>query len=207
MSPRVSAAGREQYLEYRKGQILDAAISVFSENGFSDASIEDIAREAGVGKGTIYLYFKSKDEIFKNILAERSFLPLLVEDIADLDSSAEIVFRKLGADYLRYMNDNLPILQMVFSDLRRFPDHTRQVYSDIILQGTHLLENYLRKKIARGEIRSLPYPAMTAQSILSMLVFYIVSQDLLGGRSIAPISHEEFIDQWIDLIHSALQLC
>ncbi len=207
MSPRVSAAGRDQYLENRREQILDAAIIVFGEKGFSAASVEDIARQAGIGKGTIYLYFKSKDEIFGNILAERSFVPMLAEDIADLNQPIEVIFRKIAGDYLHYMNANLPILQMVFSDLRRFPDHTRQVYTDVILKCTGLLEEYLINKMARGEIRSLAHPAMTAQSFLSMLVFYIVSQDLLGGRQIAPISHDEWIDQWVELTHSALTLC
>jgi AcrR family transcriptional regulator len=207
MSPRVSAAGRDQYLENRREKILDAAIRVFGEKGFSAASVEDIARQASIGKGTIYLYFKSKDEVFENILAERSFVPMLAEDIVDLDLPVEVIFRKIAGDYLHYMNANLPILQMVFSDLRRFPDHTRQVYTDVILKCTGLLDVYLQQKMARGDIRHLPHPAMMAQSFLSMLVFYIVSQDLLGGRQIAPISHEEWIDQWVELVHLALQVC
>jgi hypothetical protein len=81
------------------------------------------------------------------------------------------------------------------------------VYTDIILKCTGLLEEYLQNKMARGDIRSLAHPAMTAQSFLSMLVFYIVSQDLLGGRQIAPISHDEWIDQWVELTHSALTVC
>src|SRR5215208_2636127 len=65
-------APRPDVSEERKGQIVDAAISVFSRLGFHRARMEDVARESGLAKGTLYLYYRSKDELIRALL-ERIF--------------------------------------------------------------------------------------------------------------------------------------
>lgn len=79
MSPRIPAERREEYLKTRRNQILDAAIEVFGDKGSDVTTVDEIAQAAGISKETIYLYFKSKYEIFDAILEERSSLPYLNE--------------------------------------------------------------------------------------------------------------------------------
>lgn len=80
MSPRISAERREQYLQERRDVILDAAIQVFGEKGFDGASVADIAEAAGLGKGTMYLYFESKEDIFSAILAEQVYREVILKE-------------------------------------------------------------------------------------------------------------------------------
>src|SRR6185312_14998593 len=79
----------------RPGEILDAALKVFAEKGFAAARMEDIAKRAGVTKGTIYLYFPSKEEVFKQLVREAvgTTLGTITADVATYEGSAKFLIR------------------------------------------------------------------------------------------------------------------
>ena len=81
---RVAAARREEHEELRRTQILDAALAVFSRDGFHATRVEAIAREAGLAKGTIYLYFPTKEAIVQAAVERFSLLPVLSDLTAEL---------------------------------------------------------------------------------------------------------------------------
>src|SRR5512140_2316913 len=84
----------------RPAQIIDAALDAFSENGFAAAKLDDIARRAGVSKGTIYLYFESKEELFKAVVNDTMGAQLRsAEQSPPLDSAADSLERALRSHW------------------------------------------------------------------------------------------------------------
>jgi len=199
MSPRVSAERREQYLQERREQILNAAIQVFGKKGFDGANVADIARATGIAKGTVYLYFKSKQEIFSAILAERSLMPRLADLMADSDAPLEAMLTNIAENYLEVMDDYLPVFRLVLTDAHRFPAQAEQVYREIILRGNEMLATYLSAQAKAGRTRPLDDPFLTARAFIGMLTIYVLSQEVLGGKRFTPIERETWIREVVRL--------
>jgi AcrR family transcriptional regulator len=205
MSPRVSAENREAYLQERRERILDAATHVFGEKGFEGANVSDIAQAACMGKGTIYLYFKNKEEIFSAILAERSFVPELAQLMQDEQAPFEEILRKLVENYLEFLESHMPLIRMAITEAYRFPAHADLVYRQIILRGSELLANYLADQARIGNIRPLRNPCLTAQAIMGVMAAHLYSQELLGGKNIMPITHQAWTEEVMQLLMSGIQ--
>jgi AcrR family transcriptional regulator len=196
MSPRVAADLREQYRQGRREKIVDAAVLVFGEKGFAGASVADIAKAAGIAKGTVYLYFPSKEEIFTAILVERSFIPYL-NDLMVENQPLDVTLRNIAESYYRFLEVNLPIFRIAIADFYRFPDHARQVYQEVILKGNQALANFLEGQSKAGAIRPLADPFLTARTFLGLLSTHIISQEILGGKEITPIDENAWIEEII----------
>jgi len=196
MSPKVSASHREQYVRERREQIVDAAIQVFDRKGFVGATVADIASVVGISKGTVYLYFESKEKIFTAILAERSFVPILSDLVID-DQPLDILLRNIAENFLGYMETHLPIVRIALADASRFPEGARQMYQESVLKGNLILADLLEKQSKSGNIRTLGNPFLTARAFMGMLVFHILTQDVLGGKDITPIKQKTWVDEVI----------
>src|ERR1041385_34796 len=106
--------------EFRTSELLAAARTVFSRKGFHDATIDDIAYEAGVAKGTVYLYFKSKQDIYLEAL--RDGIQMLLREMraeATVSQNAETTLRKLIAVKLAYFDKHREFFQILQSELGR----------------------------------------------------------------------------------------
>jgi AcrR family transcriptional regulator len=205
MSPRVSADQREEYLQERREEILDAAVEAFGRKGFSGTSVSDIARAAGIAKGTIYLYFGSKEEIFGAILTERSFVPQLAHLPEDGPASLEEALRTIAEDYLAFMKDHYPIFRMVLADAHKFPAHLEEVYREVILEANRLVAARLAAESESGRIRPQADPFLTARAFWGMLIVYVVTQHILGGQYFTPIDRKVWVEEVIRLFLDGVQ--
>ena len=97
MSPRVAAERRDEYLQERRERIMDAAIKVFASKGLDRTNVAEVCSAAGIAKGTLYLYFKSKDDIIKAILTERTGMKSIAGVVADVEAPLEITLAKVAA--------------------------------------------------------------------------------------------------------------
>ncbi|MGH2347104.1 MAG: TetR/AcrR family transcriptional regulator [Chloroflexota bacterium] len=144
--------------EERIGQIIDASLTVFAREGFARARIEDIAHEAGLAKGTLYLYFKSKDAIIASILKVvfRQELRLLrAHQGSDAPVSEQLreLTRQLAGSLDR-MKPFLPIVLEFYSLAGRRPD-VRQFLVEAFDEYRTLVAGLIRQGIDRGEFRSV----------------------------------------------------
>jgi AcrR family transcriptional regulator len=199
MSPRVSAKHRDQHQQERRGSILDAAIEVFDEKGFDRANVEAIARAAGIGKGTVYLYFKSKEDIFAAIVAERTLLPKMTQLMAVADVSLEAGLTQIAENYLQFVSECQSVVRLVLTDSQRFPAHAEQVYTGVILKGNKLLANFLTEQAKAGKIRKLDDPLITARAFIGMLMTYTLTQEMLGGKRFTPIKPKTWVKEVVRL--------
>jgi AcrR family transcriptional regulator len=213
MSPRVSAERREQYLEERRNQILDAAIEVFGNKGLDVATVDEIAQTVGISKGTIYLYFKSKDEIFDAILAERSTLPLIVnlmeatKDLQESDSfSLQLLLEHMGNNFLSAIDKYYPLFRLLLADSHRFPVQAEHVYNNLILKANQMFAEFLSAQVKAGKIKALESPLITARCFIGMLIIYVLSQEILGGQRFTPIKRSEWVKETVRLFLEGVQI-
>ncbi|WP_180901100.1 TetR/AcrR family transcriptional regulator [Martelella soudanensis] len=144
--------------EERKRLILDAALIVFVEKGFASARIEDIARRAGVGKGTVYLHFPDKESLFRALVS--ADLGPVIEGArqlvfgSDMPSRAllDALYAKLEQDVLNTTKSDL--LRLMITELSAFPSVTKQYYHDLVGPGLDLIRTILERAESRGELRS-----------------------------------------------------
>ena len=112
----------------RPGEIVDAALEVFAEKGFVSAKLDDIARRAGISKPTLYLYFDTKEEIFRAVAraAVASLLEALVSRAEGLDAPfAELAPQLLSRAAKMMEGGRVPaIARMVIGESRNFPSRT-----------------------------------------------------------------------------------
>jgi len=144
----------------RPSEILEAALAVFAEKGLEAARMDDIARRAGVTKGTIYLYFANKDAVFKALLSET--IGERVQASSLLAENFEGSTRDLLAQVLRIMgafiahSDRVVLPKIVIAEIAKFPELARFYREQVIDRGLALWETILARGVARGVGSSSP---------------------------------------------------
>jgi AcrR family transcriptional regulator len=146
-------ANREERTKRR--QILNGAREVFLAMGFDGASMGEIARKAGVSKGTLYVYFTSKEELFEAITHEQCIAQ--VEGLFAFDSDdhdVEAALTRLGHGYIKFLcrPGGMSALRTVLSISERMPEIGRQFYETGPLQGVTTLRRYLENEVAAGTL-------------------------------------------------------
>jgi AcrR family transcriptional regulator len=138
--------------------ILDAALDVFAESGFAPARLEDVAARAGVAKGTIYLYFPSKQALFEALIRTGIAAPIAAAgaEAAAQDLAFEAVVRGLFA---RMRHEILAtrrreIIRLVIAESGRFPELAEFYYREVVARGMALLRTVAERAVARGELSS-----------------------------------------------------
>lgn len=184
--------------EFRCGEILAAARKVFATRGFNDATVDDIAAAAGIAKGTVYLYFSSKKEIY--LAALKQGLLELQEKTRTTLQSAEGVRAKLRAfvrtrvEYAEANRDFIKIYHSEFGNLTHATAGDNE-FQQLYMQQAKMLEVVLQGAVKRGEIRRIRTDF--AAFIIYDMVKGVIVQRLLE-RSTADM--EEDIEMLNDLV-------
>jgi len=170
--PAASRKTRKELLsEWRHGEVLQAARRIFARLGYSASNVEDIAREAGMAKGTIYLYFKSKEEVFAAVLGQdiESLTDRTIQNMSCVETFAErlMVFLNLRLAYLRDNQDFVRIYFAEFSGPRSWSTVIAEIKEKHLRRGVEFMGSCLEQAIARNEIRAVPVEA-TAYAIFDL---------------------------------------
>jgi len=139
----------------KRRQILNGAREVFLAMGFDAASMGEIARRAGVSKGTLYVYFASKEQLFEVITHEQRLAQ--VEGLFAFDSDdhdVEAALTRLGRGYIKFLSrpGGMSALRTVLSITERMPEIGRQFYKTGPLLGVTTLRRYLENEVAAGSL-------------------------------------------------------
>jgi AcrR family transcriptional regulator len=135
----------------KRRQIIEGARLVFLAQGFDAASMDEIARAAGVSKGTLYVYFKNKEELFAAIV--RSECASQAEQIFDLDPGdhdVAAVLRRVGTGYVNFRVRKVTPLRTVVAIAERMPEFGRNFYETGPARGIDALASYLRAQVNEG---------------------------------------------------------
>lgn len=199
-------APRQRRKEARPQELTAAALSLFVEKGFAATRLDDIAERAGVSKGTLYLYFDSKDALFKAVIQE-GIVPALHAGEALLDEHddpLELLRAILTGWWARIGSTELGgIPKLMMSEARNFPDVAVYYQQEVLQRGTALL----RKAVARGIERGVFRPVDT-ESICSVLIAPLVYR-AMWRHSFGPCCGQEtdvtqYLQAYFDLILNGL---
>jgi AcrR family transcriptional regulator len=144
--------------EARPDEILAAALASFAERGFAATRLDDVAARAGISKGTLYLYFKGKEELFEAVVRAT-----LVPNIERLEALAA-TFQGPSAQLLEQLLTTVAavvesqagaIPKLVLAEAGNFPDLARFYLDEVVRRGLRLIGTILRRGVQRGEFRPL----------------------------------------------------
>ena len=165
VSPKRAAKPRWQRRKAaRPAEIVAAALQVFVERGFAATKLDDVARKAGVTKRTVYLYFESKEALFKAIVRE-TIVPALATGerlVAEHRGSAADLLRRLIHGWWEAIGETQAsgIPKLMMAEAGNFPELARFYYDEVISRGHRLLASALERGIKSGEFR--PVDVMSA---------------------------------------------
>ena len=141
----------------RPAEIIDAALAVFAERGFAGAKLDDIAARAGVSKGALYLYFETKEDLFRavvrdgvspNLNAVQAMMRAYEGSFADL---IRMALPKLAC--LAATTPLGAVVKMVIGESRNFPELAQVWHDDVVGKAIALVSELIEQAQARGEVR------------------------------------------------------
>lgn len=143
----------------RPEEIVAAALEEFVERGFALTRLQDVARRAGVTKGTIYLYFPSKEALFKAVVRQ-TIVPVIAEGEAMAQSftgSARDLFEQLVRKYWQMVGETslIGIPKLMMAEAQNFPVLTRFYYDEVVTRGHRLMASVIERGIESGEFRKV----------------------------------------------------
>lgn len=200
----------ERRKESRPAELLDAALDLFVERGYAATRLDDIATRAGVSKGTLYLYFANKEDLFKALVRE-NIVRLLDQFRAEIDDSdapaSELVDAFLRSWWRDFGGTRLAgLCKLIMSEAGNFPEVARFFHDEVIRPNDELFGSILARGIASGEFRAIDAQTATHLWIspLVMKSLWTYSFDLCGLDS-ASVDPERMLDTHVELILAALR--
>ncbi|MDZ4371034.1 MAG: TetR/AcrR family transcriptional regulator [Phenylobacterium sp.] len=193
----------------RPDEIVAAAMEVFVEKGFAAARLDDIARRAGVSKGAVYLYFETKEDVFRAVV-ERAIAPNLDALQATLRDhpgpfatlarqAAALIAAAAGATPLG------GVLKMVVGEARNFPEIARIWHDQLIAKALGAMESAIRAAQARGEVRPGD-PRTYALQLIAPLVLGVLWRETFVPVGARPFDLTELAGQHVETFLNGLLL-
>ncbi|HYZ39808.1 MAG TPA: TetR/AcrR family transcriptional regulator [Stellaceae bacterium] len=190
----------------RPAEILDAALAAFAERGFAATRLDDVAERAGITKGTLYLYFPSKEDLFKAVVRQQ-----LVPNIERAEAMAAnaavpslVLLERLVRMFAQIIGSPLSAIpKLVLTEAGNFPDLARFYAEEVVDRGKRLLRGVLERGIAAGELRPIdPESAVTcAIAPLLLAALWRHSFERHAGR---PLDIDALCRTHLDLLRRGL---
>lgn len=200
-------AKRERRKEARPGELLDAALDLFVEKGFAATRSEEVAARAGVSKGTLFLYFPSKEELFKAAVREN------ISGRFEKWNQEFERFEGSTPDMLRYFmkvwwerigaSRASGITKLIISEARNFPDLAAFYQQEVIQPGQVLIRNILQRGVDRGEFQvlDLDYALFSVTAPMVFLIMMKHSLDCCVPKDY-PLDPQRYIASQVEtLLH------
>jgi AcrR family transcriptional regulator len=194
--------------EARPDEILDAALAVFGESGFARAKLDDVARLAGISKGTLYLYFDSKESLFREMVRAKIVASLAESEVyvRTYEGPARALLVELiRRMYTRVRREQMTrIARLVQGELGHFPELARFYFDEVILRARRLVEQVLERGTATGEFRPSTN-GFAARGLSSLLVHTAQVQCFYHRFDPQALTDEQAVEGLIDLyLHGVL---
>ncbi|HET6948203.1 MAG TPA: TetR/AcrR family transcriptional regulator [bacterium] len=202
--PRVAAEVRVKREGARRTQILEAAAYVFSRKGFDGATVSEIARAAKLSEGSIYNYFRSKEDLLIHIpqhLVQPVLVPL-VEAVPVPRSSEETerLLTVMAQAMVDRVRAQAPFLKVFLSALPSLSLSARRQYMQLLpTYAAEALERFLREGIRRGVVRRDINPVIAARVLPGMLLMFLMTQEVLLGRQLISYGYDEIVPEAVRL--------
>lgn len=194
--------------EARPGELVEAALALFSERGFAATRLEDVAARAGVSKGTVYLYFDSKEQLFEAVV--RQAMSPNIERIEALVESSdgeteEVIRLVIGSIGGAVVRGQMPgIIKLVVAESGNFPSIARLYVDAVIERAIPLFRRILERGMARGEVRRVD-PSAAWPLFIAPVMLLALWQRTFARHVTSALDPEAVLSAHVDvLLHGLL---
>ncbi|MGB5245678.1 MAG: TetR/AcrR family transcriptional regulator [Woeseia sp.] len=190
----------------RPAELTEAAMHEFAANGYDATPVEAVARRAGVSKGLLYLYFKTKEDLFKAVV--RSFIAPRVDALIERIDNSELGVEEFLRGPFFELTRELPrsrirhLVRLMIAEGPKHPDLTRWYWENVLSKGLAALQRLLSRGVASGEIRATAleqFPQLLISPVMFSVVWTLVMQPH------HKLDTDAFIGAHIDLILMAVK--
>lgn len=200
---------RQRRKDARPHELLEAALTLFVEKGFAATRAEEVAQLAGVSKGTLYLYYPSKEELLKAVIAH--YLSARIADTAQevrqIQGPMAPVLREMLVPWWQqiYASPASGTFKLIIAEVRNFPEIAEFYVREVIEPGHNLVGTILRRGIASGEFRAVDVES-AVHSLLLPMVMLCTHRHALGACTAHTIDADKFIADHVELVLTGLLL-
>jgi AcrR family transcriptional regulator len=191
--------GRDHQRRDRREEILQASLHLFATKGFHGTSMRDIARSADITEGLIYHYFENKRDLFRAIIDEYSFLPLLrtLPQLAEqLDLRALLIV--LARGFFDVLHQNTELARLLLQEVQVFPEEKEAFFADAVGESIQELSRILDDRM-NDRARAKVDPDISARLFFNALLAFFVEQEILGGKHLLPVDQGAYIEHLVDM--------
>ncbi|MBL8393970.1 MAG: TetR/AcrR family transcriptional regulator [Candidatus Accumulibacter sp.] len=198
---------RRRRKDARPSELTAAALALFGDKGFAATRLDDVAARAGVSKGTLYLYFSSKEALFKAVIEDGMVAALAAaeERLSTYQGPAVDLLRELLLGWWEQIGRTplAGVSKLIISEARNFPELAQYYQERVINRGRALLRSALERGIGSGEFRPLNVEAAIDVIIAPLLMLAIARFSLrLCGQAVEP---ETYLATHFELLVRGLQ--
>lgn len=189
--------------EARPGEILEAALDLFTEKGFAATKLNEVAKRAGVSKGTVYLYFESKEALFQALVKE-VVVPHIEQSEHTVDeyegATADLMF-----GLMQFWLDNVihtkvcGIPKLIIAEAKNFPDIARFYVDNVVARGTALVERILQRGVDRGEF-AVKDVSHSARAVMAPMIFAAIWEQSLAPFDDRPYDVNKYLQAHLNII-------
>ena len=190
----------------RPHEIVEAAFGEFSRNGYATTTLDQIAERAGVTKGTIYVYFESKEHLFISMV--REFTKGTMDTVHEMyethdGSTADLLRAQFSFIYQHLVEDKRrrEVVRMLIAEASRFPELADRYYKEILQPCLDLLKAAIQRGIDRGEIRKSPI-IDSPQVVMAPIALVDLWIMMFDDRQ--PLDLKAYFDAHLDLVLNGL---
>jgi TetR/AcrR family transcriptional regulator len=195
---------RERRKQDRPGELLEAALKLFVEKGYAATRVEEVAAQAGVSKGTLFLYYPCKVELFKAVVRHNVVAQVAqgASEVSHFEGSTGELLEWMMLQWWRRYGDTQAsgISKLIMSEASNFPELALFYQQEVIRPGQALIRYALQRGMDRGEIRPVSIE-LTLHSVMAPLLFLV-----MWKHSMAPCcpSHEQIDPEAFIIQHAQL---
>lgn len=194
------ASSRAARAAERRAAIIEAALDEFIARGFTATRLDDVARRAGVAKGTIYLHFKDKESMFEELI-RTALVPLIGRLAAPppFGGSVRDALEGFARTFIQEvaMTRRGDIVRLIVAEGPRFPSVADFYYREVVSPGLAGMRALIELAVSRGEIAH-PELARFPQIIVAPAIVAVIWQGLFGWH--APLDAHEMLRVHLDMI-------
>jgi AcrR family transcriptional regulator len=196
---------RQRRKDARPGEIVAAAMEVFAEKGFGAAKLEEVARRAGVAKGTVFVYFPTKQDLFRAVaqtVLSSNFDPL-ERAAANVDRLSDLIPMLLAQSAAVGETSIPPVIRLLIAEARSFPDLAKVWHDEVVAKVLGFLTSAIERAQARGEIRDGD-AQLQAFSIMGPMLAAVIFREVFGETQAAVPDLRELARQHANTVLQGL---
>jgi len=191
----------------RPDEVLDAALDLFMEKGFAATKVEEVAQRAGISKGTIYLYFPSKEALMEGLI-KRALSPIALKAVSAIDTlnvDPRMILKMVGGIIAKNMSDPriMAIPKLIIRESANFPELATMYRREVIDKAMPAAIRLIERQIEAGRFRRVD-PELTFRTVIGPIVAHLLMAEIFDIRPEGGLQMDRLVQNHIDILFNGL---